>query len=168
MVKVVLRALEPSDIEALLKWENDPAHWVVGQRSSPYSRDHLTRYVDASSRDFWEVGQVRFAVCTEEDSRPIGLVDVFGAKRLHCRAEVGLLIDPAMRGKGFGLAALKALQLWAKEFAMLETLSAQIYTDHPAAISSFKKAGFVQQGTWLRWVKTPKGYKDVSLWQWLG
>ena len=122
MVRYRLRALEPGDLDALLRWENDPAHWVVGQRTSPYSRDSLQRYIAAASADFWEVGQIRFVLCTDASDEALGLVDVFQAERLHRRAEVGVLIDSAHRGKGLAVSALGLVQNWAVHHAMLGQL----------------------------------------------
>ena len=167
MVSYRLRALEPGDLGALLRWENDPAHWVVGQRTSPYSRDSLQRYIAAASADFWEVGQIRFVLCTDASDEALGLVDVFQAERLHRRAEVGVLIDSAHRGKGLAVSALGLVQDWAVRHAMLSQLYAEIYSDHLAAQNVFAHAGFVQVGCWKKWVQTSEGPKDVTLWQWL-
>ena len=167
MVRYRLRALEPGDLDALLRWENDPAHWVVGQRTSPYSRDSLQRYIAAASADFWEVGQIRFVLCTDASDEALGLVDVFQAERLHRRAEVGVLIDSAHRGKGLAVSALGLVQNWAVHHAMLGQLYAEIYSDHLAAQKAFAHAGFTQVGCWKNWVQTPEGPKDVTLWQWI-
>ena len=167
MVSYRLRALEPGDLDALLRWENDPAHWVVGQRTSPYSRDSLQRYIAAASADFWEMGQIRFVLCTDASDEALGLVDVFQAERLHRRAEVGVLIDSAHRGKGLAVSALGLVQDWAVRHAMLSQLYAEIYSDHLAAQNVFAHAGFVQVGCWKKWVQTSEGPKDVTLWQWL-
>ena len=167
MVSYRLRALEPGDLDALLRWENDPAHWVVGQRTSPYSRDSLQRYIAAASADFWEVGQIRFVLCTDASDEALGLVDVFQAERLHRRAEVGVLVDSAHRGTGLAVSALGLVQDWAVRHAMLSQLYAEIYSDHLAAQNVFAHAGFVQVGCWKKWVQTSEGPKDVTLWQWL-
>ena len=36
--RLQLRAVEPSDIDLLYKWENDPAVWRESNTLSPYSR----------------------------------------------------------------------------------------------------------------------------------
>ncbi len=168
MVSYRLRALEPGDLDALLRWENDPAHWVVGQRTSPYSRDSLKRYIAAASADFWEVGQIRFVLCTDASDEALGLVDVFQAKRLHRRAEVGVLIDSAHRGQRIsGCGPELVTRLGRSPHAMLGQLHAEIYSDHLAAQKVFERAGFAQIGSWKNWVQTSEGPKDVTLWQWL-
>lgn len=149
-----------------MTWENNPAHWISGQRSSPFAKDTLEKYIAASGRDFWDTGQMRFILCAAYEDRPLGLFDVFAAKRIHLRAEVGILISPEMRGKGLAIEGLRLLQAWASGHAMLESLHAQVYTDNQAAIRSFSKANFQHIGTWNRWVKTPQGWKDVALFQW--
>lgn len=166
MVSYRLRALEPGDIGILLSWENNPAHWISGQRTSPYSKNALEKYIEASGRDFWETGQMRWVLCETYADRPLGLIDVFGAKRLHLRAEVAIFIAPEMRRKGLAQAGLGLLQAWTLEYSMLETLSAQVYTDNAASLATFIQAGFERVGTWQRWVKTPQGWKDVALFQW--
>ena len=166
MVTYQLRALEPGDLDALLRWENDPMHWVVGQRTSPYSRDSLERYIQAASADFWDVGQIRFVLCTTANPEALGLVDVFHAKRLHRRAEVGVLIDPVHRQKGLATEALRLVQHWAKKHAMLGQLYAEIYSDHHDAQKVFERVGFERTGCLKSWVQTPEGPKDVTLWQW--
>ena len=94
---IVLRPLEPSDIINLLKWENDPENWVLGIRTTPYSRHSLEKYILNSENDFWEVKQIRFAITQKSDGLCIGLIDIFDAQPLHLRAEVGILIDPKFR-----------------------------------------------------------------------
>ena len=44
--KISLRALEPSDIEVLLKIENDDRYWKYANRTEPYSRNLLQKYID--------------------------------------------------------------------------------------------------------------------------
>ena len=85
---IVLRPLEPSDIINLLKWENDPENWVLGIRTTPYSRHSLEKYILNSENDFWEVKQIRFAITQKSDGLCIGLIDIFDAQPLHLRAEV--------------------------------------------------------------------------------
>lgn len=49
-----LRALEPEDLDLLVRWEAD--HADAGLRVAPYSRAVLSRYLEESHRDFWDAG----------------------------------------------------------------------------------------------------------------
>ncbi|MFZ9776826.1 MAG: GNAT family N-acetyltransferase, partial [Schleiferiaceae bacterium] len=57
---LTLRALEPEDLDQLVRWEAD--HADAGLRIAPYSRSVLKRYLDEAHRDFWEAEQVRFVL----------------------------------------------------------------------------------------------------------
>ena len=43
---VSLRALEPTDLETLYRWENDTALWTVSDTVAPYSREALWQYLE--------------------------------------------------------------------------------------------------------------------------
>lgn len=167
MVTHRLRALELTDIETLLAWENHTDQWEVSLRTSPFSRSVLEQYITAAAADFWEIGQVRFVLCRSQDSSALGLVDVFNASALHSKAEIGLLINSEYRGQGLGPIALKLVQDWAIRYAMLDQLYAQIFSDNLAAYKAFKKTGFGEIGRWKQWIKAPSGNKDVVLMQWI-
>ena len=63
--KISLRALEPSDIEVLLKIENDDRYWKYANRTEPYSRNLLQKYIEQQKQDIFEVRQKRFAISLE-------------------------------------------------------------------------------------------------------
>ncbi|HAG34351.1 MAG TPA: GNAT family N-acetyltransferase, partial [Cryomorphaceae bacterium] len=117
-----LRALEPEDLDQLVRWEAD--HVDAGLRVAPYSRAVLKRYLDESHRDFWEAEQVRF-VLSAADGRALGLFDVFNAQPVHQRAEVALLVDPVFRGQGLGRQGLKLVEDWAFARVGLRSLYAE-------------------------------------------
>ena len=51
--KISLRALEPSDIEVLLKIENDDRYWKYANRTEPYSRNLLQKYIEQQKQDIF-------------------------------------------------------------------------------------------------------------------
>ena len=48
-----LRALEPSDVEAMYRWENDPAVWGVSGTVAPFSREILRAFIEQQQYDIW-------------------------------------------------------------------------------------------------------------------
>lgn len=165
MVNVLLRALEPSDIEQILTWENNPDHWKFGPRYAPFSRDMMRQYLEAAKRDFWEVGQMRWMI---EDAKatPLGLIDIYDAQPIHQHASVGLLVDPEMRGRGIGTAALKALEQWAVQHALIRSLRAEMLSVNHAARSTFAAAGYREVGSLKGWYHLADGWHDVVIMQW--
>ena len=82
---IFLRALEPEDLEVLLQLENDSSLWKYSNRTEPFSRDLLQKYIDQQHQDIFEVKQKRFVV-SYPDQTPIGFVDLFDFEPLHRRA----------------------------------------------------------------------------------
>ena len=101
---VRLRALEPTDLDLLLQWENDPSAWVTGATHTPCSRQRAWQYLKSHDGDLFASGEVRFVVETMgPDARAVGCIDLTGFDAFNRRAEVGILIDEAEREKGYGL-----------------------------------------------------------------
>ena len=63
--KIYLRALEPSDADTILRWENNPDNWSVSNTLVPFSRKLIEDYV-RSAQDIYSVKQVRFIICLIE------------------------------------------------------------------------------------------------------
>ncbi len=157
-----LRALEPEDLDQLVRWEAD--HVDAGLRVAPYSRAVLKRYLDESHRDFWEAEQVRFVLSTA-DGRALGLFDVFNAQPVHQRAEVALLVDPVFRGQGLGRQGLKLVEDWAFTRVGLRSLHAEVFTDNAAALNVFAASGYEHSGVLKAWYRVGREFRDVQLLQ---
>lgn len=157
-----LRALEPEDLDCLVRWEAD--HVDAGLRVAPYSRSVLKRYLDESHRDFWEAEQVRF-VLTNERGSALGLFDVFNAQPVHQRAEVAVLVDPAHRGLGLGRAGLELVRQWAFGRAGLRSLYAEVFAENTSALKLFASSGYLPSGQLKAWYRVGREFRDVELLQ---
>ena len=62
---IVLRALEPSDIDLLYQWENDKKIWQGSNTLVPFSRYILKQYIENSYKDIYEMKQQRFMIDVE-------------------------------------------------------------------------------------------------------
>ncbi len=157
-----LRALEPEDLDRLVRWEAD--HVEAGLRISPYSKAVLRRYLDESHRDFWEAEQVRFML-TNAEGEALGLFDVFNAQPVHQRAEVAVLVDPALRKRGLAKEGLRLVELWAFGRAGLRSLYAEVFTDNTAALRLFASSGYEASGRLKAWYRVGREFRDVELLQ---
>ena len=99
--RIILRALEPEDLEVLFRWENDASLWELGSTLSPFSRYVLKEYIATSHQDIYTNGQLRLMIVCKETGEPVGTIDLFDLDPHHRRCGVGILIDPDSRRKGF-------------------------------------------------------------------
>ena len=162
---VTLRALEPSDVDVLYRWENDLENWEVSHTIIPFSKHLLSKYID-SVQDIHTDRQLRLIVENNEDQGPIGCIDLFDFDPIHNRAGLGILIASTEdRGKGMATAALELVIAYAKDTLRLNQLYCNITSDNERSIRLFEQAGFTLVGVKKAWVRSGKGYKDEGLYQ---
>ena len=105
MANVVLRAMEPEDLDLLYQIENDTKLWNIGLTNVPYSRYVLHDYIATSSGDIYTDKQVRLII-EDEEHQTIGLVDIMNFNPQNRRAEMGIVVQEAFRQKGYGKDAI--------------------------------------------------------------
>ncbi len=158
---VRLRALEPSDVEILYQWENDPAVWGVSHTLLPFSRHTLERFIAEQAHDIYHTRQTRFVIEETEGGRPVGVIDLFDFDPFHLRAGVGILVyEPEYRRKGYASQALDILVRYAFEVLRLHQLYCNIPVGNAPSRRLFEKCGFVSCGLKKEWLRTPKGWED--------
>jgi diamine N-acetyltransferase len=165
---ILLRALEPEDLDWLYRWENDPELWHHGLTLTPYSRFTLREYLsNAISQDIFQSRQLRLMIIEKASQQPVGAVDLFDFEPVHLRAGIGLLLDSNNRGKGFGRQALQLIQEYASQILMLKQLYGYISVDNQPSYRLLQSIGFIEAGLLKAWIKTPDGFIDAHLMQWL-
>lgn len=162
---VTLRALEPTDLETLYRWENDTALWAVSDTIAPYSREALWHYLQNYTGDIYAGRQLRLMVTLTEDGTAAGTVDFLNFDPLNNRAELGLFIATEFRGKGLGRQALDLLTSYARQHIGLRQLYVYIAIDNEVCLKLFEDYGYRRVGTLQSWVKRGNTYRDVALLQ---
>jgi len=158
---VRLRAVEPGDVEAMYRWENDPAVWRVSGTLAPFSRHALMQFVEEQRFDLYRTRQLRLIIENPEGTA-VGTLDLFEFDPLNRRAGVGILIyDASQRGRGYASDALEALKGYAREVLGLHQLWCDIGADNRASLGLFGRAGFVTAGRKRDWILTPEGFRDL-------
>lgn len=161
---ITLRALEPTDLDTLYRWENDTTLWAVSDTIAPYSREALWHYLEQYTGDIYAQRQLRLMI-TLADGTPAGTVDYLNFDPLNNRAELGLFIAPEHRGKGLGRQALDLLTAYSREHIGLRQLYVFIAIDNVVCLKLFEDYGYRRVGTINSWVKRGSTYRDVALLQ---
>lgn len=73
---VLLRPLEPEDLELLYTIENDATLWDVCDDTTPYSRYALRQYIANQPQDLHQCRELRLIIVERQTSAPIGIVDL--------------------------------------------------------------------------------------------
>lgn len=162
---LTLRALEPTDLDTLYRWENDTALWIVSDTIAPYSREALWHYLENYTGDIYAQRQLRLMIVLNSDGSPVGTVDYLNFDPLNNRAELGLFITAEQRGKGLGRQVLDLLTAYSREHLGLRQLYVFIALDNEVCLKLFEDYGYRRAGILQSWVKRGSTYRDVALLQ---
>lgn len=164
--KIYLRALEPEDLEFVYAVENNEAIWEVSNTQTPYSKFLIRQYLENAHQDIYEAKQLRLAICKNDSSDTIGLIDLFDFDPKNKRAGVGIIIqDENDRHSGYGSEALGLLIQFTFEQLQLHQLYANISTENSASLSLFTTFGFEKIGVKKDWNFTRNRFHDEALFQ---
>ena len=162
---VFLRAVEPSDIDHLFLWENDPEIWHISNTTEPFSRFKLEQYVLSTDQDIFSSRQLRLIICLKENNQPIGSVDLFDFDPINHRAGIGILLDAASRGKGLASESLDLFIHYCFEVLQLHQLYCNILPSNQPSLDLFQKKGFFKSGIKKDWVFINNNWCDELLFQ---
>lgn len=164
MPVVRLRAMEPEDLDALYRIENDRDVWDVGENNVPYSRYILHDYIANASADIYADKQVRMVVENEE-GQLVGVADVVNFCPSHARAEVSIVICREHRKKGYARAAIRQIMEYALRTLHLHQLYAVVREDNMPSLNLFSSLGFKSKMVLEEWLFDGKDYHNAVVMQ---
>ncbi|MBR2428906.1 MAG: GNAT family N-acetyltransferase [Alistipes sp.] len=156
--KCRLRAIEPSDVELLYIWENDPEVWRVSGTMAPLSLERLARFIEEQSYDIYATRQMRLVIDIEGIA--VGSIDLFEFDPNNRRFGIGILIYTQERRHGYARAAIEAIRQYGIETLGVKQIWASIAADNEASISLFESCGFEQCGRRRAWLRRAEGFVD--------
>ncbi len=163
-----LRALEPTDLELLYEWENNPSIWEVSNTLTPYSKYILHQYIENSHRDIIESKQLRLIIdlSSKGYDQSIGTIDLFDIDLYNKRAGIGILIaNEENRNKGYAGEALNLIEEYSFSHLNLQQIHCKINEDNLPSLKLFQRMGYEITGKLKQWKFTPNGWKDVYILQ---
>lgn len=165
---ISLRALEPSDVDLLFRWENDSNLWLLSNTLVPYSKYILKRYIRNSHLDIYQTRQLRLMIDhkRKEGTDTIGAIDLFDFDPYHLRAGIGILIkEEKDRKKGYASEALNLFIRYCFQTLQLHQVYCNVSADNESSLKLFLKQGFVVVGEKKEWLRDGKSWRSEYLMQ---
>lgn len=166
--KVALRAMEPTDVDLLYKWENDPSVWKISNTLIPFSKFIIEQYVMSSDQDIFAAKQLRLMIdlaSKDSSSKTIGTIDLFDFEPHHRRAGVAILIQSDYHGQGYASEALELLIDYSFKTLNLHQLYCNITVDNESSVNLFSKYGFKIIGIKKDWILFNNQWHDEYMLQ---
>lgn len=156
---IVLRSIERSDTDNVLKWRNDKEvkKYFIYQKEIEYD-DHINWLEKKVA-----TGKVvQFII--EDNGKPIGSVYMQDIDQTHNKAEYGIFIgDPKNCGHGVGTIVAKKCIEYGFDVLHLHRIYLRVYSDNLRAIASYEKAGFKREALLKHDVFVNGKYHDIVL-----
>ena len=162
---ITLRAVEPSDLDIIFKWENDTSIWKASNTLAPFSKHQICEYIKNYSSNIYDQLQLRLMIIENKTHDTVGMIDLHDFDPFHSRADIGILVSPEKSNIGLGEAAANVVIKYAQEFLGLHQLSVKIPIDNTPSIALFRKLKFQECGILKDWIKTGQDYCDVVIMQ---
>jgi RimJ/RimL family protein N-acetyltransferase len=136
-VTFICRPANESDCEAVFDWENDAATRAMSANTALFPLESHVAWFAASLKN-----PDRFLYMALHDGARAGLVRF--DRRDPGVAEASLILNPALRGKGFSGTILRdGLAAFLRDRADIQSLIATIRTANAASIKCFVACGFM-------------------------
>ncbi len=163
--KILLRALEPADVDLLYEWENDAEVWDDGATLAPFSRALLADYVANYETDIFTARQLRLMIEVVETGQAAGTLDLFDFDPRNRRCGVGILIATPFRRRGYARSALKLAAGYCGQHIGMHQWYSICGVDNAASRALFQSAGFKISGRLRSWIRSGRSYRDAYIMQ---
>jgi diamine N-acetyltransferase len=147
---IILKALEPSNVSTLLKWENNSEIWSISETVEPLSKYKLDTYIKQTlTFDVFGLRQLRLMIHrilnSELDlTEPIGTIDLFEFDPINKHAGIGIMLLKEYQGQGIGEIALSQFLAYCFEKLQLHSVYANVSETNINSIKFFKNCGFTR------------------------
>lgn len=143
-IKVRLRNVSQEDLNLLVTWRNDPQNWKYFFNTKPIKLESQKNWLASiSSRD-----DKMFFMIDSNDDVTIGTLAIDTIDYTSQRAEIGnvLIGDKEYINQGYAYEALCVLLDYCFLKLNIHRVELKVQEDNLAAITLYKKAGFVVEG----------------------
>lgn len=156
-----LRALEPTDIDTIYRWENDTRLWADSSVVAPFSRKQVWDYINSYTADPFVSGELRLMIADAVQGTPLGLIDLTDFDPVNRRAQVGVMVDFEHQRRGVAGAALELMAQYCRERLGLHQVWAIVAADNRASRALFTAGGFAVSGHLKSWLRVGREYRDA-------
>ncbi len=159
--KVVLRALQRSDLERLCQFNNDLEVELAGGGDPPWpqSLERLQAEYDANVASGGRDG-TSFAI--EADGKLIGQCALFHMDQVARTASLGIGIgDKAYWGRGYGRDALRVLLDYGFRLQNMRRIWLSVNGNNERAMRAYRACGFREEGRLREHVWSNGAYVDL-------
>ncbi len=160
--KSSLRGLRRTDLQTIGRWWDDPEVTYLLEMGARPSRE---KELEA----FWRLvmeseDNIAFAICDPADGRLLGTCGLYAISWVCRRAQFNILIgEKDAWDRGIGSDAAQLILRYAFSKLNLESVQLGVNSENLRAIASYRKVGYVHEGTRRRFIFRNGRYYDMEM-----
>lgn len=160
--KSALRGLQRGDLQAIGRWWDDPEVTYLLEMGARPSRE---KELEA----FWRMAMesddnIVFAICDPADGRLLGTCGLYAVSWVCRRAQFNILIgEKDVWDLGIGSDAARLILDYGFGKLNLESVQLGVNSENLRAIASYRKVGYVHEGTRRRFIYRNGRYYDMEM-----
>jgi RimJ/RimL family protein N-acetyltransferase len=156
---VILRPITKNDTKYIVAWRNNTKVKRNFIFQEQFTDDIHNNWLD----NIVNVGlAIQYIIEIKQTGKPIGSVYFRDIDKKNNTAEFGIFIgDDKERGCGYGTEATEAFIKYGLCTLKFHRIFLRVFANNSAAISTYKNAGFKQEGIFKDMVKIDDSYKDI-------
>lgn len=160
--KLGLGPLRRDLLDAYVRWVNDlRVTRTLGMPCLPYTREKQEAWLNGA---LVNTSDTIFTIYELSTMRPIGNTGLHDIDYASGTAEFGILIgETDAWGKGFGTEAATLMVSYGFDVLGLHNIYLQAYSNNPAGLKAYERAGFRRIGVWREAKKIGRSRVDVIL-----
>lgn len=162
---VILRCIEPYDIDVIYRWENDESLWETTSVSAPYSVKVIEDYIANYNPDIFVSKQLRLIVELKKTNEVIGSIDLYDFDPVNNRLMIGFLIEKKYRREGYATEAVEIALGYCFDRLGVHTVGAIASSDNEASRKLLETMGFKINGRFRSWIRRGNTYCDAYFYQ---
>jgi len=144
--RLILRKIEPKDVEAVLKIYGDPKAAEYDWFNPIESEEKAMKFIHHFNKEYEEQEEITWGITRKGDGAFIGTCCLGDFDDDARRSEIGYVLLRNEWNKGYATEAVKALVTFGFEIMNLNRIEAFITPGNDASIRVLKKANFLQEG----------------------
>ncbi len=160
---IILKALSENDV-----LQSGWYGWFNSEEATEFVQQRYFPNTLQKQLDFYRSGiansstKIQLGIVPNGMDTIVGVVSLSNIDFLNRKAEFGIMIgDNAARGKGYGTEACLLIVKHGFERLSLNKIYLGVHAEHTAAIRSYEKVGFVQEGRLRQEMLTNGRYVDT-------
>jgi RimJ/RimL family protein N-acetyltransferase len=159
--RISLRAATERDFDVLARLRNDRAiQDSLLAVARPNSPARVRAWLERRAAD--DAG-VFFVIVNAADDLALGFIQASGIDPLNRVAELGICLDVAGRGKGFGREAIGLLEKYLMQVFNVRKIWLRVSSNNTVAIALYHSSGFREAGTLKKHHFANGRFRDVLM-----